>query len=229
MKKTKSIIWGIVLIAAGVLWALSSLGMVEVDIFFEGWWTLFIIVPSAISLVTSHDKVSALVGLAVGVVLLLCVRDILEFDMILKLFIPAVIVIVGVKMIISTFADRKTEAAVREMESNSENIDNVFAIFTGEKVDCRGKVFSGAEINAIFGGVDYDLRGAVIEPDSAIKATAVFGGINIFVPENVKVRVKSTAIFGGTSNKARRPDDGAEDVITLYVSAFSMFGGIDIK
>jgi len=229
MKKTKSIIWGIVLIAAGVLWAISSLGIAEIDIFFDGWWTLFIIVPSAISLVTSHDKVSALVGIGIGVVLLLCVRDIIDFDMVLKLIVPAVIVIIGLKLILSAFADKKTEDAVYEMEKNTENIDNVFALFTGEKVDCRGKVFCGAEINAIFGGVDYDLRGALIEPDSAIKATALFGGINIFVPENVKVRVKSTSIFGGTSNKARRADDGAEDVITLYVSALSMFGGIDIK
>lgn len=229
MKKTKTIIWGIVLIAAGVLWALSALGIAEVDIFFEGWWTLFIIVPSAISLVTSNEKVDALIGLGVGVVLLLGVRDIIQFDMILKLAVPAVIVIIGLKMIIGTFTDRKTENAVREMEHRTEDIDNVFALFTGQKVDCRGKVFRGAEINAIFGGVDYDLRGAVIEPDSAIKATAVFGGIDIYVPENVKVRVKSTGIFGGTSNKARRPDDGAEDVITLYVSAFSMFGGVDIK
>ena len=69
----------------------------------------------------------------------------------------------------------------------------------------------------------------MIEPDCAIKANAIFGGIDIFVPENVKVRVKSTSIFGGTSNKAKKPDDGAENVITLYVSALSLFGGIDIK
>lgn len=229
MKKSKAIIWGIILIAVGLLWALSSLGMIEVNIFFEGWWTLFIIVPSAISLITSRDKISALVGLAVGVLILLCVRDILDFDMIMKLIIPAIIVLVGAKLIINAFSDRKADKAISDMEQNSENIENVFALFTGIKADCNGKVFRGAEINAIFGGVDYDLRGAVIEPDCAIKATAVFGGIDIYVPENVKVRVKSTSIFGGTSNKAKKPDDGAENVITLYVSALSMFGGIDIK
>lgn len=229
MKNTKKIVWGIVLIAAGVLWALSALGIAEVDIFFEGWWTLFIIVPCAISLVTSNEKVDSLIGLGVGVVLLLCARDIIQFDTVFKLAVPAVIVIIGLKMLIGSFTDRKTDEVVKEMETNSEDIDNVFAIFTGQKVDCRGKVFRGAEINAIFGGVDYDLRGAVIEPDCAIKASAIFGGIDIYVPENVKVRVKSTSIFGGTSNKARRPDDGAENVVTLYVSALSLFGGIDIK
>lgn len=229
MKNTKSVIWGIVLIAAGVLWALSSLGIAEVDIFFDGWWTLFIIVPSAISLFTSNDKIGSAFGIGVGVVLLLCARDIIQFDMIMKLIVPGIIVAIGLKMIFRTFGNSKTDEAVKELEQNPENIDNVFALFTGHKVDCRGKVFKGAEINAIFGGVDYDLRGAVIEPDCAIKASAIFGGIDIYVPENVKVRVKSTSLFGGVSNKARRPDDGAEGVVTLYVSALCMFGGIDIK
>ena len=229
MKKSKAIIWGIILIAAGLLWALSSLDLVEVNIFFDGWWTLFIIVPSAISFFTSRDKISALIGVAVGVLILLCVRDVLDFDKIMKLVVPVIIVCVGAKLIINAFSDRKAEEIISEMEQNSENIENVFAIFTGIKADCNGKVFRGAEINAIFGGVDYDLRGAVIEPDCAIKANAIFGGIDIFVPENVKVRVKSTSIFGGTSNKAKKPDDGAENVITLYVSALSLFGGIDIK
>ena len=81
MKKSKAVIWGIILIAAGLCWALSSLGLIEVNIFFEGWWTLFIIVPCTISLFTSPDKISAAVGLAVGVLLLLCVRDIIDYDM----------------------------------------------------------------------------------------------------------------------------------------------------
>lgn len=229
MKKSKAIIWGIILIAAGLLWSLDALDIVKVDIFFEGWWTLFIIVPCAISLFTSPDKISAAVGLAVGVLLLLSVRDIISWDMIMKLVIPAIIVLIGIKLIANAFSEKKTEKIEESLRNNADNLDNVFCIFTGEKVNCDGKVFRGAEINAVFGGVDYDLRHAVIEPDCAIKATAIFGGIDIYVPENVKVRVKSTGIFGGTSNKARRPDDGAENVVTLYVSSLALFGGVDIK
>ena len=229
MKKSKAIIWGAVLIIAGLGWALSSLGLIEVDIFFEGWWTLFIIVPCTISLFTSPDKVSAAVGLVVGVLLLLSAREIITWDMIVKLVIPAIIVLIGIKLIANAFLEKKTEKIEESLKKNADSLDNVFCIFTGEEVKMEGKVFRGAELNAIFGGIDYDLRGAVIEPDCAIKATAIFGGIDIIVPENVKVRVKSTGIFGGTSNKARRPDDGAEDVITLYVSSLALFGGVDIK
>ena len=229
MKKSKAIIWGAVLIIAGLGWALSSLGLIEVDIFFEGWWTLFIIVPCTISLFTSPDKVSAAVGLVVGVLLLLSAREIITWDMIVKLVIPAIIVLIGIKLIANAFSEKKTEKIEESLKKNADSLDNVFCIFTGEEVKMEGKVFRGAELNAIFGGIDYDLRGAVIEPDCAIKATAIFGGIEIIVPDNVKVRVKSTGIFGGTSNKARRPDDKAEDVITLYVSSLALFGGVDIK
>ena len=177
MKKSKAIIWGIILITAGLCWALSSLGILEVDIFFEGWWTLFIIVPCTISLFTSPDKISAAVGIVVGVLLLLSARGIINWDMIVKLVIPAIIVLIGIKLITNAFSGKKTEKIEQSLRDNAENLDNVFCIFTGEEVKCEGKVFRGAELNAIFGGIDYDLRGAVIEPDCAIKATAIFGGI----------------------------------------------------
>ena len=49
MKKTtvkvnfSSIVWGIVLVAAGVIFALNSLDITNIDVFFEGWWTLFLL------------------------------------------------------------------------------------------------------------------------------------------------------------------------------------------
>ncbi len=36
MKKISSVIWGIVLIAAGALFALNSLNITNIDIFFDG-------------------------------------------------------------------------------------------------------------------------------------------------------------------------------------------------
>ena len=51
MKQFRSIIWGIAIIALGVILGGNALGWFSIDIFFDGWWTLFIIVPSAIKLV----------------------------------------------------------------------------------------------------------------------------------------------------------------------------------
>ena len=42
MKKASSILWGIVLIAVGVVLALNVFNIMDINLFFDGWWTLFI-------------------------------------------------------------------------------------------------------------------------------------------------------------------------------------------
>ena len=69
------------------------------------------------------------------------------------------------------------------------------------------------------------MKNANIVEDKIINATSVFGGINIFAPENVNIQVKSTSIFGGVSNKTKNKDGQP----TIYVKAFCLFGGVDIK
>ena len=88
MKKAKSILWGLVLAAVGVLLGLRALDIVDFSIFFDGWWTLFLIVPCAIGLVTDRDKTGNLVGLAIGVFLLLACQDVVGFDKLWKLLVP---------------------------------------------------------------------------------------------------------------------------------------------
>ena len=48
MKKFGNILWGVVLIIVGVIFGLNAVGLTDINIFFHGWWTLFIIVPSFI-------------------------------------------------------------------------------------------------------------------------------------------------------------------------------------
>lgn len=71
MKKASGWLWGGVLVILGVILGINALGIAKIDIFFPGWWTLFIIVPCLISLFTSEHKGGALFGLLLGVALLL--------------------------------------------------------------------------------------------------------------------------------------------------------------
>ena len=63
MKKFNRILWGIVLIALGTIFALNALEIADIDIFFKGWWTLFIIVPSLIGILTEKDKLGNIIAL----------------------------------------------------------------------------------------------------------------------------------------------------------------------
>ena len=99
MKKMKSILWGVILVALGAIWGLNVCGVTDIAIFFDGWWTLFLILPCGMGLITERDKVGNLIGLAIGVLLLLGVRDIIDFSVIWKLILPIVLVLVGIRLI----------------------------------------------------------------------------------------------------------------------------------
>ena len=226
MKKVSGILWGIVLVAVGVILTLNAFGVANVDIFFDGWWTLFIIVPCVIGLFTDYDKSGHLIGICIGVFLLLCCQDVLNFDMVWKLLVPAIIVIIGVKMILGSIFDNRGEQVFKQIKENNTTVRSGAATFSGATFDYTGEIFEGAKLDAVFGGIKCDLRGAVINGDCVINASAVFGGIDIYVPENLNVKVSSNSIFGGVSGKERRNNPSNH---TLYLNVTCLFGGVEVK
>lgn len=225
MKKVSSVIWGIILIVAGALFALNALGIANIDLFFEGWWTLFIIVPCAIGLFTEREKTGNIIGILIGVFLLLCSRDVLSYDMLWKLLIPAIIVIAGVKLVVSGLFGNKGNELIKNMKQEGKRPGSGFAAFSGCDMNYDGQVFEGAVLTALFGGVECDLRNAIVEKDCAIQVSAIFGGIDIIAPAGINVKVNANSIFGGVSNKTA----AHQNAPTIYVSGICMFGGVEIK
>ena len=56
-----AVVIGALLIALGVLFGLKELGVLQADISLDGWWTLFLIVPGAVGIFTSHDKIGNII------------------------------------------------------------------------------------------------------------------------------------------------------------------------
>ncbi len=226
MRNISKSLWGIVLIAIGLVIGLNSFGVTDIDIFFDGWWTLFIIVPCFIGLVDFEkgDKIGDVIGLLIGVALLLVSRDVLSFGFIAKLILPAIFVIIGLSMIFNNTIKAKISDKVREGKKNG--MEAIVATFAGQKVDKENEKFEGASLDAVFGSIVLDLRKAKLEKETTIEASAIFGGIEILVPSDVNVKIKSTPIFGGTSSRVKNSD---ENKVTIYIESFSMFGGVDIK
>ena len=99
MKNTGKIFWGIILIIVGVIVALNVLEITDIDIFFDGWWTLFLIIPGLIGIFRSGDRLGSLFLLIFGAALLLAAQNIIEYDMIWKMLLPIALVFIGLKMI----------------------------------------------------------------------------------------------------------------------------------
>lgn len=225
MKKSSSILVGIVLVAAGTLFALNALNITDIDIFFDGWWTLFIIIPGVTGLFTERDKTGSIIGIAVGVFLLLCCQGVLSFSVLWKLLVPAVVIVIGLKLVLTGIFGNKANEMIAGIKENGGEPKTGCATFSGCNLNYDGEVFEGAELTAAFGHVKCDLRTAIINADCAIQVSAIFGGIDIFVPDTVNVKVSSNCIFGGISNKT----PPRKDAPTLYVSGTCMFGGVEIK
>ncbi|MCI5604736.1 MAG: cell wall-active antibiotics response protein [Clostridia bacterium] len=224
--KRNNVIWGIVLVAIGVIFGTNALGITDISIFFDGWWTLFIIVPCTVGLFTSHDKMGSVIGILIGVALLLACQDVFDFEIMRKLAVPVIVILIGLAMIFKR-RDNQATLILEEAKKNGAPLKQCCATFSGQDVDYTDEVFDGAEFNAIFGGIKCDLRNAVIEKDAVINACCIFGGIDILVPNNVNVKVSSSSIFGGISDKNHK--NSAENAVTLYINGTCMFGGIDIK
>ena len=226
MRKFSNIMWGLVLIALGVIIGLNSLGLTSIELFFDGWWTLFIIIPCFIGLITDKEKTGSIIGLIIGVLLLLGCQDIISFETFWKLLIPMLLVILGLSMVFKDMFNSKINRKISELNKNSKSEKNVSAYFSGQKIAYSKEEFDGINMEAVFGGIKLDLREAIIKKDVVINARAIFGGIDILVPENINVVVSSSSMFGGVDNKREINQDNK---ITIYVNDSSLFGGIDIK
>lgn len=225
MKNKSNILWGIVLIVIGIIWGINSLGIVHINIFFKGWWTLFIIIPSIIGIVKNVREFSNYVWLLLGVVLLLCTRGILSFELIRKLLLPAILVIVGISFIFKNITSEKISKKMKNIDTDGMEI--YVASFSENKVKLVGDEFKNANLDSTFGNIKFDISQCNIDEDKIIKASAIFAGVEIIVPQNVNVRVKSTNIFGGTSNKIK--DNKSDEKHTVYIESFAMFGGVTIR
>ena len=223
MKTGKSIMWGLVFVIAGVLLGLSALDIIDFDLFFDGWWTLFLIVPGFIGVFADEHKVSNLVLMIVGILLLLACQDIISFSILGKLILPIVILAIGLSLLFSNLVNKNIRKAINNVNNKVEG--EYSAVFSGQDIKIDKEEFKGTSVNAIFGGIKLDLRNAIIKDDVVINAKAIFGGVDFIMPENVNVKVKSNSVFGGIDNKITNDNKK----VTIYVDATCVFGGIDIK
>ncbi|MEF9951155.1 MAG: hypothetical protein RR838_01070 [Clostridium sp.] len=219
-----SFVWGFALILLGVLYAGNVFGMWDFNLFFDGWWSLFIIVPCTAGLFRRGFRYGSFIGLVIGIILLLVAQDYITFAMVMKLLLPIILVLVGIRVLYVAFFDSKKK---RYRELNTNELSSYSVVFGGREIKYPYEVFKGANITAIVAGVDLDLRGSIINQDVVINCTTICAGVEIIVPPNVNVQFMGTPILGGiTDDRKYIPQEGE---YTIYIKGNIICGGIDIK
>ncbi len=227
----KRITLGIILIIIGGLFLLNSLDIVDFRvsrIIFSAPFILFII--GILIMVNSGKR--ALGGILAGVGFIwLLPRIFPDIDFGPNLFIPVILILLGVYMIIK-HSQKKTEndSFISDEFVKKDFIDDVSVFGGGNKI-IRSDNFKGGSITAIFGGSEIDLTNCKLaDGTSIIDIVAIFGGTTIIVPQNWDVQLNVTPLFGGFSNKSLKiPNLEVDKTRTLIIKGVAIFGGGEVK
>lgn len=225
MKKTNNLIWGTILIVVGIILGLKALDIININIFFKGWWTLFIIIPSCIGLINDHDKIGNLIGIIIGSVLLLICQNIIDFELLLRLAIPVILVLIGLNLILQN--SQLKSQATKKVSSKHKNTKDYCATLTGMNVKLDDESVERYKLDAIFGSLNADLTKHKLKKELQITACSIFGNITLTIPEEVNVKILSTPIFGKVSDQRKLIFQDKRK--TIYLDGTSFFGNIKVK
>ena len=235
MKKDYSaLIWGLIFVIVGIIFGGNALNIWHVDVFFPGWWTLFLIIPGLISMVRYGFNWGSGILVIIGLVLMFDALDIIDDVIVWKLIFPLVLVAVGISIIASFFrgGTKKNIEADEYSKSKSYKYESTqypryTAILGGGDYKNNTEDLKGIVAEAILGGLSIDLRDAKITEDIVLELTAVLGGIDIFIPDNVRVEIISgVPVLGGFEHKINRNAISGPKVRIKYTA---VLGGIEVK
>jgi hypothetical protein len=221
-------VFGLLIVALGCLVFAKNAGYI-INLSFNGWWTLFIILPCLASMITNGIKMPNTAGLLIGLYFLSREQHWLPRDFEQKFFWAGVLILFGLWVLFGSFSHgsvfhgRASTANTGDFSDRPEYI----AIFCGNDIRNNSPELKGAKLTAIFGGLDVNMEDAVPAGNIRIEANAIFGGIDIVAPKNANIVLKGVPIFGGCENAASKPFDPSLPTVTIEAAA--IFGGVDVK
>ncbi len=124
------------------------------------------------------------------------------------------------------------QALARRRTVGDETADEfaIAAYVGGVQRACRAQSLRHGTVSVVCGGVDLDLREAVLDPaGAALVLSATCGGVNLTVPTDWRVLVENRATLGGVDARVTPPEELPDDAPTLHVEATARFGGVAVR
>jgi predicted membrane protein len=222
------VIWGAVILLAGVAFLLDNLGILPIEHLFR-FWPLILIGAGIAKLTQRQHRVWGIAILLIGVLFQLDNLGFSHFRW--SQLWPVALIAGGSLLIWNSLENRKRDAETPIPVG--PNTLNELAFFGGIERRVTSQSFEGGQATAIFGGIEIDLRQAGMDADSAIlDVNSIFGGCEIRVPETWTIITEGQGIFGGYSDSTIRT--GVENLTnpkkkTLLIRGAAVFGGVEIK
>ncbi|MFK7952175.1 MAG: DUF5668 domain-containing protein [Ekhidna sp.] len=212
---------GIFLVGLGSYFLLRNLDLIPsfIPYYLFGWETIMILVGGSM-VVTGRRE--GFVFLLIGSLFL--APEIFDIPRIrMRDWWPVILIAIG----ISIFLKRRGMNAPRIGEVDDDFFETT-SIFGGSEKSFTSKNFKGGKMTAVFGGAEVHLDNAELAPEGAtIDCFCMFGGHEIYVPNDWTVVNESFVIFGGFSDS--RPNTIKDENKVLRIKGSVIFGGADVK
>jgi predicted membrane protein len=223
---TGQVVFGFLIIVVGLLFTLDNLGFIDAREVIRFWPAGLVLVGLVKLWHASRDGRGWFGGLFFVVlgVWMLAAR-IVYFTIELRQLVPLVLVFLGGYMVWRGFGGTRRASGVSDGQAQF----SALAIMGGVSRRSSSQAFQGADLTAVMGGCEIDLRQASIAQgtEATIEVFAFWGGIEIQVPEDWTVVTRVMPLMGGVEDKTRVLPGAYEK--RLVVRGIVVMGGAGIK
>ena len=227
----KGAVLGVLVIAGGLLLLARNTGFLDPTvsrIVFS--WEMLLIAIGVVNIFIRQNIWSGVILIGIGGFFLLVNFYHMPFGT-WQLFLPALIILVGLKMIFGTsrFDKGMLKKPLFDHTVGSEDFFEDIAIFGGGERKIVTPNFKGGRMVAAFGGSKVDLSHSNIAPGDKpmVEVVSIFGGSSLIVPTDWNVKVEVFNIFGGYVDK--RIASQVDYNKTVIIKGVTIFGGGDVK
>jgi predicted membrane protein len=219
------LIIGVTVIAAGVLFTLDNLQIVQADTYLS-YWPVVLVILGAANIVQSRrwtEYAWSLVLVVAGLWLL--GENLGLVTMSIWRLSPLLLVLFGASMVWRAYYAGGGPAA---SASHPDAFIRGTAVMGGIDRASNSAEFRGGDFIAVMGGCKVDLRSATIAGGEAvIDVLAFMGGVELLIPRTWIVDLHVLPVMGGVTDLSR--PDGTVSTQRLVVRGTVFMGGVDIK
>ena len=222
---TAQVVMGLLIVTVGVLFTLDNLDVLDARDYLQ-YWPAGLMVVGGVKVWQAarggHGWFGGLLFMGIGAWMLL--NRIIYITIDARQFFPLMLVVLGGYMVWRGFGGKRP---ARPADGHSSF--SALAIMSGVARRSTSQTFAGADLTAVMGGCEIDLRQASIEPgtEAVIDVFAFWGGIDIKVPEDWIVITKALPIMGGIEDKTRAPQPASTK--RLIIRGVVVMGGVVVK
>ena len=227
---------GLILLILAILLIGGTLDLWDSGDILSDFWPVAIIAIGIMQFINKSNT-SGWFLLIVGSIFLVQSLDLLEGINLWDYIWPLILLAIALRMIIGRKrpvfnkdkSDKYDSADFDSFtkETGSSEASNPFVMFGGISRSYYIDDYKGGNITTLFGGSEIDLRGCKVNANKIyIDVNTLFGGCELYIPNNWNVKLSGFPIFGA-KDVVGRPSN-SPDAPTVHIRTVTAFGGLEI-